>query len=182
MSLKWENALEFALAISQITGCPQAKGGVGWNQGQSAGVHVQGCLELVWLRSINEPCLSDIRHTCTRERATSQRVHSGMPALAHLAVSVGVGCSWVAVGGGRAGCSRGRGSVECRGWGPDCSAGRCTDYWNWSGATQTDWIKWRREQKDRLIHFKQISVTMRNLCIVHEATVMTYHFKTTGDM
>lgn len=53
-------------------------------------------------------------------------------------VSVGVGCSWVAVAGDTAVCNQWRGSVECKGWAPDYS-GLYTDYWNQSGEPQSGW-------------------------------------------
>lgn len=65
----------------------------------------------------------------------------------YLAVSVGVGCSWVAAGGERVGCTQWQGSVECRDWVLDCSAGPYTDYWNPSAVIQTGWIKERTEQE-----------------------------------
>lgn len=65
----------------------------------------------------------------------------------YLAVSVGVGCSWVAAGGERVECTQWQGSVECRGWVLDCSAGPYTDYWNPSVVIQTGWIKKRTEQE-----------------------------------
>lgn len=65
----------------------------------------------------------------------------------YLAVSVGVGCSWVAAGGERVVCTQWQGSVECRGSVPDCSVGPYTDYWNLSAVIQTGWIKERTEQE-----------------------------------
>lgn len=55
----------------------------------------------------------------------------------HLVESVGVGYSWVVVGGDTAVCNLWRGSEECMGWVLDCSAGPCTGYWNLSEVPQT---------------------------------------------
>lgn len=66
----------------------------------------------------------------------------------HLVVFVGVGYSWVVVGGDTAECNQWRGSGECRGWVQGCSAGPYTGYWTQSSAPQTDWTMCDRTGKE----------------------------------
>lgn len=63
----------------------------------------------------------------------------------HLVVSVGVGYSWVVVGGDTAVCNQWQGSGECKGWVLDCSAGPYIGYWTQAAAPQTDWTRQDRE-------------------------------------
>lgn len=44
-------------------------------------------------------------------------------------------------------CTQWQGSVECRGWVLDCSAGPYIDYWNPSVVIQTGWIKKEKQSQ-----------------------------------